>query len=146
MQSWYWIVILGVLIVFYVLTMVRQKRQEKQNAELMDKFKVGDKVVTHIGVYGKIKRIFNTSYGKVCVLEVGTTNKVDLEIDMRYIAGLDEKVVTPNNSPKTETKEPEKEIKEKSEVQESNTDTEEQPKEEPESVSTQTKNSKKKKK
>lgn len=116
MQWYYWVIILGVLVVMYALLIVRQKRQEKQSRELLDTFKPGDKVLTHIGVYGKIKRIYNTTYGRVCVLEVGTLNKIDLELDMRYIAGKDEKTIVPDE-PKPEVKEPEvKEVEVKEEI------------------------------
>lgn len=64
MEKYSWLIIIGVLLVFYLLLIVRQKRQEKKNREAIDNFKVGDRVVTHIGVYGKIKRIYNTTYGK----------------------------------------------------------------------------------
>lgn len=115
MQWYYWLVVIGVLVVFYVMMIARQKRQEKQNLETLNSFKVGDKVVTHIGIYGKIKRIYNTTYGKVCVLEVGVNNKVDIEVDLRYLAAIDEKTVAPeepvkqaetkNDEPKAEPKE-----------------------------------------
>lgn len=95
MQWYYWIVVLGVLVIFYVLLNNRQKRQIKQQEQMVDSLKVGDKVITHIGIFGKIKRIYNTTYGKICVLEVGVNNKVDIEIDIRYIAGLDEKTIAP---------------------------------------------------
>lgn len=101
MQWYYWVILLGVLAVMYVLLIVRQKKQEKQSKEILESFKVGDKVITHIGIYGKIKRIYNTSYGKVCVLEVGTQEKLDIELDMRYIAGKDEKVAVADD-PKPE--------------------------------------------
>ena len=104
MNWYYWVIIIAVLVVFYVLLLVRQKKQEKQNKEMLDSFKAGDKVVTHIGIYGKIKRIYNTTYGKVCVLEIGTNQKMDIEIDMRYIAGKDEKTAAPEEP--TVTKEP----------------------------------------
>lgn len=113
MEWYYWLIVIGVLVVFYIILIARQKRQEKQNKEIIESFKVGDKVITHIGIYGKIKRIYNTTYGKVCVLEVGVNNKVDIELDLRYIAGLDEKTVAPEepstkkveeNKNKTETK------------------------------------------
>ena len=103
MKWYYWLVIIGVLIVFYVLLYARQKRQEKQNVETLNSFKVGDKVITHIGIFGKIKRIYNTTYGKICVLEIGTNNKVDIEMDLRYIAAIDEKTIAPEE-PKTEVK------------------------------------------
>ena len=103
MEWYYWLIIIGVLIVFYIFLYVRQKRQEKQNIEALNSFNVGDKVITHIGIFGKIKRIYNTTYGKICVLEVGTNNKVDIEMDMRYIAALDEKTIAPED-PKPEIK------------------------------------------
>ena len=103
MDPIYWIIIVAVLAVFYVLLLVRQKRQDKRNLEALNNFKVGDKVVTHIGIYGRIKRITNTTYGKVCLLEVGVNNKVDIEMDLRYIAAIDEKTAAPEE-PKEETK------------------------------------------
>lgn len=114
MQWYYWAIILGFLVIMYVFLLARQKKQEKQSRELLDTFKVGDKVVTHIGVYGKIKRIYNTTYGKVCVLEVGTLDKVDIEIDMRYIAGIDEKTLVPDE-PKVQEVRPEENNSEKTE-------------------------------
>ena len=98
-MDWYvWLIVLGVLVVFYILIVARQKRQMRQNEEMLNTFKVGDKVVTHIGIFGKIKKINNTTYGKVCILEIGTTNKVDVELDMRYIAALDEKTAAPEET------------------------------------------------
>jgi len=93
MEKWYWLFLIGALVIVYILMMARQKRQEKRSIEALNSFKVGDKVVTHIGIYGRIKRIYNTSFGKTCILEIGNTNKIDIEMDMRYIAGLDEKVM-----------------------------------------------------
>lgn len=95
MDAIYWVVIIAVLVFFYIMLMVRQKRQEKRSIEQLNNFKVGDKVITHVGIYGRIKRIYNTTYGKVCVLEVGINNKVDIEMDLRYIAAIDEKTVAP---------------------------------------------------
>lgn len=91
MQNYYWLIVIGVLAIAYVFLVLRQKRQEKRNVEALNNFRVGDKVITHIGIYGRIKRIYNTTYGKTCILEIGNNNKVDIEIDMRYIAGIDEK-------------------------------------------------------
>lgn len=105
MEWWYWLIIIGVLVVFYVLLLVRQKRQQKQIDQTINSFKVGDKVITHIGIFGKIKRIYNTTYGKVCVLEIGTNNKVDVEMDLRYIAALDEKTAAPEEPKAEESKE-----------------------------------------
>ena len=93
MEKYYWLILIGFLVVVYIFMIVRQRKQQKKSVEALNSFKVGDKVITHIGIYGRIKRIYNTSFGKTCVLEIGNNNKVDIEIDMRYIAGLDEKVL-----------------------------------------------------
>ncbi len=106
MEQWVmWALILGFLAIFMVMNVVRAKRQQKQSAEIMNSFQVGDKVITHIGIYGRIKKIYYTTYGKVCVLEIGDKNKVDVEIDMRYIAGKDEKTLEPNEKPKEQKNE-----------------------------------------
>ena len=93
MQWYYWVAILGFLAIMYILMIVKQRKQTKQAEQVMESFKPGDKVITHIGIYGKIKRIYNTTFGKVCVLEIGDKNKIEFELDMRYIAGLDEKTL-----------------------------------------------------
>ena len=109
MQWYYWVAILGFLAIMYVLMIVRQKRQDKQAKQVMESFKPGDKVITHIGIYGKIKRIYNTTFGKVCVLEIGDKNKIEFELDMRYIAGLDEKTLVADEPETKTTEELEKE-------------------------------------
>lgn len=96
MAWYYWVVIIGFLAIMYIMLIVRQRKQEKQSKQIMESFKVGDKVITHIGIYGKIKKIYNTTFGKVCVLEIGNTNKIEFELDMRYIAGIDEKTLVAN--------------------------------------------------
>lgn len=121
-MKWYIIAIFGFIVVFYILTVVRQKRQTKKQEEALEAFKVGDKVVTHIGVYGKIKKIYNTSFGKTCLLEVGKNEKIELEMDMRYIAALDEKVLVADEVKVEEPKE--QEPKEQEVKQEQKTETE----------------------
>ena len=122
MQWYYWVIVLGVLVLMYVLLIVRQKRQEKQSNELLETFKVGDKVLTHIGIYGKIKRIYNTTYGKVCVLEIGTLDKIDVEMDMRYIAGLDEKTFVADEPKVDQTTKPEEKEETSAKEQENNSE------------------------
>ena len=107
MQWYYWLVVLGVLVIFYIMTASRQKKQQKLQEETLNKIRVGDKVVTHIGVFGKVKRIYNTTYGKICILEVGVNNKVDIEVDFRFIAAIDEKTVCPEEPTKIEEDKPE---------------------------------------
>ena len=132
MKWYYWLVIIGFLAIMYVLMIVRQRRQEKQSKQIMESFKAGDKVITHIGIYGKIKRIYNTTFGKVCVLEIGDKNKIEFELDMRYIAGIDEKTLVADEPTETVNKESENvqpEINDKKvENQENNTEETEKPK------------------
>lgn len=136
MEKWSVILILGVVILMYAFLIMRQRRQTKRSQELMESFKVGDKVMTHIGIFGKIKRIYNTSYGKICILEIGEHNKLDIEIDMRYIAGIDEKVAV--------TDEIEKEVVEDKEILTENEEIKEE-KEEQLNQDKENKNSKKRK-
>lgn len=117
MEKYYWIIILGVLALVYVLLIVKQKRDQKNSVEKLNTYKVGDKVITHIGIYGKIKRIYNTTYGKTCVLEIGNTNKIDVEMDMRFIASLDEKTALPDDPKPTEEKQENLQDNKKDDVQ-----------------------------
>ncbi|MCI7002776.1 MAG: preprotein translocase subunit YajC [Clostridia bacterium] len=144
MKWYYWAIVLGVLAIMYVVLIARQKKQEKQSMEIMNSFQVGDKVITHIGIYGKIKRIYNTTYGKVCVLEIGNQNKIEVEMDMRYIAGKDEKTLVADEPKKEEQVAPAKDEQpaptEKEEPKPQEEPVEEQPKEEkPEKKTTKSK-------
>lgn len=105
MAWYYWIIIFGFMAVMLILLNRKQKKQEKMMQEAIDALQVGDRVVTHIGIFGRIKKIYETSYGKVCVLEIGTNQKMDIEMDIRYIAGKDEKtLIAPEETNKnTET-------------------------------------------
>lgn len=89
------IVILAVAVVLLgVMIFVRSKQTKKQQEEFykfIDEVKVGDKVKTHIGIYGKVVSITETTDGKVFVLETGTKNKSEIEVDYRVLAGLDNK-------------------------------------------------------
>lgn len=89
------IIILAVAVVMLgVMIFVRSKQTKKQQEEFykfIDEVKVGDKVKTHIGIYGKVVSITETTDGKVFVLETGTKNKSEIEVDYRVLAGLDKK-------------------------------------------------------
>lgn len=121
------IVILGALVLMVVFMNMRQKRDAKRSQELMNSFKVGDKVLTHIGIYGKIKRIYNTTNGKVCVLEIGTLDKIDIELDMRYIAAIDEKTAVAEEPKEEEKKVEHTEDKQMEDVEQKEKTTTKQP-------------------
>lgn len=103
-SSW---VMIGLLVLLVVFMFIATRRQRKMQAEQMEKIyslKVGDKVKTHIGVYGTIAKIYDSTDGKIAVIEIGDKNKVQFEMEMRYVAGLDQKTeVTFNENEASET-------------------------------------------
>ena len=46
--------LLAMVVLFYVLIIVPQRRQARKVTEMLDSLKVGDKVVTQGGIYGTI--------------------------------------------------------------------------------------------
>lgn len=88
--------LIGLVVAMVVVMLLNASRNKKANQEMqkmMQSLKVGDKVKTHIGVYGTIVSITETTDGKVCVIETGDKNKSQVEVDMRVIAGLDDKKI-----------------------------------------------------
>ena len=67
--------VLIILIVFLVFMLVFSATRRKKDAKMAEDFannlKVGDKVKTYSGIYGKIISIKNTPSGKICVIETG---------------------------------------------------------------------------
>jgi len=88
---WVLIVLLIGLVVMMFFRFRQQKKAQADQVNLLDNLKVGDKVTTHIGIYGKIIKIVETNHGKVFTIETGDKNKSELELDYRYIAGIDDK-------------------------------------------------------
>jgi len=107
-MSWiYWVVIIGFMFLMLFLMNRRNKRQAKMMEDTINALQVGDRVVTHIGIFGRIKKIYETTAGKMCVLEIGTNEKIDVEMDIRYILGKDEKTLIPPSETQNVNKEPE---------------------------------------
>lgn len=90
-EFWILIALLVLLVIFMVFRFRQQKKMQSEQVNMLDNLKVGDKVTTHIGVYGKIIKIEETTKGKVFTIETGDKNKSELELDYRYIAGIDDK-------------------------------------------------------
>lgn len=42
---------------------------------------------------------------KTCILEIGTNSKIEIEMDIRYIAGIDEKEMLPDEEKMPEKQE-----------------------------------------
>ena len=89
------IALVVILVFMFVLMFITSKKQRKMQEEQMSKIselKEGDKVRTHIGIYATIKSFYDSTDGKIAVLELGNgDNKIEFEMEMRLIAGLDQK-------------------------------------------------------
>ena len=72
-------IILGI---FYFLILLPMKRRQKKIQEFQESLKVGDKVVTTGGIYGKITRVNDKS------LQVEIADRVRIEVSRAAIAGL----------------------------------------------------------
>lgn len=70
-----------VVVIFYVLILLPMKRRQKKIQEFQDSLKVGDKVVTTGGIYGKITRVNDRS------LQVEIADRVRIEVSRAAIAG-----------------------------------------------------------
>jgi preprotein translocase subunit YajC len=49
-----WIIMIGMLVLFWVLTIVPQRKQQKQRNLMLNNLKKGDKVITTGGMHGEI--------------------------------------------------------------------------------------------
>jgi len=70
-----------ILIIFYVLILLPMKRRQKKIQEFQDSLKVGDKIVTTGGIYGKITRVTDKT------LQVEIADRVRIEVAKAAIAG-----------------------------------------------------------
>ena len=87
--SFFWLII---LFGFMYFMLVRpQKKERKRRQEMLDSLKVGDKVVTLGGFYGKIVKLDDTTMK----LEIAENLRVKMErTAVNYIEGEEEKTVT----------------------------------------------------
>jgi preprotein translocase subunit YajC len=72
------ILILGI---FYFLILLPMKRRQKKIQEFQDNLKVGDKIVTTGGIYGKVTRVTDKT------LQVEIADRVRIEISRAAVAG-----------------------------------------------------------
>ena len=70
-----------ILVIFYVLILLPMKRRQKKIQEFQDSLKVGDKVVTTGGIYGKVTRLNDRT------LQVEIADRVRIEVSRAAIAG-----------------------------------------------------------
>ena len=70
-----------VVVIFYVLILLPMKRRQKKIQEFQDSLKVGDKIVTTGGIYGKVTRVTDKT------LQVEIADRVRIEISKAAVAG-----------------------------------------------------------
>src|SRR5688572_9410639 len=71
-----------ILGIFYFLILLPMKRRQKKIQEFQDSLKVGDKIVTTGGIYGKITRVTDKT------LQVEVADRVRIEMSRAAVAGL----------------------------------------------------------
>ena len=71
-------IILGI---FYFLILLPMKRRQKKIQEFQENLKVGDKIVTTGGIYGKVTRVTDKT------LQVEIADRVRIEISRGAVAG-----------------------------------------------------------
>ena len=70
-----------ILIIFYFLILLPMKRRQKKIQEFQENLKVGDKIVTTGGMYGKITRVTDNT------LQVEIADRVRIELSRAAVAG-----------------------------------------------------------
>ena len=70
-----------ILAIFYFLILLPMKRRQTKIQEFQDSLKVGDKIVTTGGIYGKITRVTDKT------LQVEIADRVRIELSRAAVAG-----------------------------------------------------------
>lgn len=109
------LVLLGVMVLFMFLGSRRQRQAQEEQAKKVSELKEGDKVRTYLGVYGTIKKFYDSTDGRIVVLELGEDkNKIEFEMEARMLMCLDTKTEVKFDEEPTkmsETEEKQEEIK-----------------------------------
>ncbi|TKJ43931.1 preprotein translocase subunit YajC [candidate division TA06 bacterium B3_TA06] len=75
-----WVILLGILVVFYLVMILPQRRRQKKHQEMLKSLNRGDRIVTNGGVIGTITRVKEESF------IVKTADKTELEIDKSVVS------------------------------------------------------------
>ena len=70
-----------ILVIFYFLILLPMKRRQKKIQEFQDSLKVGDKIVTTGGIYGRITRVTDKT------LQLEIADRVRVELARAAVAG-----------------------------------------------------------
>ena len=75
-------IVFGIILgIFYFLILLPMKRRQKKIQEFQDNLKVGDRIVTTGGIYGKITRVTDKT------LQVEVADRVRIELSRAAVAG-----------------------------------------------------------
>ncbi len=87
-----WIIILAGLVLITVLGSLRNKKERTTREQMVQSLKIGDKIVTYAGLYGKIISITNTTDGKVVLILTGEGDKISyMQMHINAISSVDTK-------------------------------------------------------
>jgi len=75
-----WVILLGILVVFYLVMILPQRRRQKKHKEMLQALNRGDRIVTNGGVIGTISRVKEESF------IIKTADKTELEIDKSVVS------------------------------------------------------------
>jgi len=82
--------LLMMVVLFYVLIIVPQRRTQRKVTEMLDSLKVGDKVVTQGGIYGTITIMRDDK--KSLQLRISDNPQVRIDVARTAVTGLQEAV------------------------------------------------------
>ena len=93
-QDWGLLLILVAFLVFMlVFSSTRRKKEAKMAEDFANNLKVGDKIKTYSGIYGKIISIKDTPSGKVATIETGEGKNVSyMTVDVFSIYNIEQPV------------------------------------------------------
>lgn len=74
-----WIMLLLIIVIFYFFMIRPQAKQQKLLKQFRDNLKVGDRVMTTSGIYGKVFQIKRED--NIVVLEVDTNVRIKVDIN-----------------------------------------------------------------
>ena len=80
--------LLMMVVLFYVLIIVPQRRTQRKVTEMLDSLKVGDKVVTQGGIYGTITIMRDDK--KSLQLRISDNPQVRIDVARTAVTGLQE--------------------------------------------------------
>lgn len=75
-----WVILLGILVVFYLVMILPQRRRQKKHQEMLKSLNRGDRIVTNGGVIGIISRVKEESF------IIKTADKTEIEVDKSVVS------------------------------------------------------------